>query len=690
MEAKYAVLLEYLAKNGDTLVTREQLIKDVWQDRHVEYRTVNSAISRLRRILGGDRDDFIKTHPKLGYSMNCRVEFLGEPVPTKKENTTSLNKFKYTLIAFCILLCILLLQFSILKPERAKLDQTTPLPVLTEKEVSVKSLTYMKGWEYTPSISNNKSLLAFTHLSKKKGLYQVVIQNLKNQKTRAVEPASNTSSPFWSPQSNELFYKSFKDKQCLIKKVYVQTNLTITDPEVVTSCGRVNYLADFTKIVVSSDMNWLYYNYSETASTPRVIRRYHLKNHQTQTITAPSMKFLGETNLSLSPDNKKLAFMREQDDFSVEIMMLNLDSGELTSILKSSYLPYSLDWSKSGTHLLYINENVDTLNAIDIKTHEVTSLFQYSQQIMDQVMISNNELLLSFGDLHTANIKQIDLTKPELPISDLISSSFKDHSAAIYESNGQERIAFVSNRSGNYQIWLKEKEHLQQLTKFKGRPYLEDMTFSANGESLLFLQDRKLHVLDIKNKLVKPITHPTKLVKNFIWQCNSDENIFIIAKESDIWGLYQVNTSTQATKLLTTGITSIHSVCKSDKSNNTNPSSSYYVSNIADKGIFQLTSDWTINKKKHYLANATDIDFYDNRMWAATEKAIYYISEGEKIFQFDISTRQSREINFLNVDTYFLSIQNNKLILNDLQLADTFIGKITLPGLSERLLINNL
>ncbi|WP_281556656.1 winged helix-turn-helix domain-containing protein [Thalassomonas sp. RHCl1] len=679
IEAKYIVLLEYLAKNGDALVTRDQLIQDVWQDRHVEYRTVNSAISRLRKILGGERDDFIKTHPKLGYSLNCQVEFLGKPVANKTKKIKSLNKY----VVFSLILCFALWSISWLQITPLKQEKTTQPPLLIEKDISVVPLTYMEGWEQAPAISADQTLLAFTHQSNRNTHYQVIVQEQSSKQVLKIEPDNSTGSPFWQPESRVLFYQSFSEKECFIKKVSISSELIASLPEKVVFCGQSSNFNEFTSIAISKDLNWLYYIYRESTLSPSIIKRFHLKSNQIETLTTSSIKFAGDKFLSLSPDDSKLAVMRVHDDYSREIMVLNLLNGELSSIIKPSYSPYPLSWSKFGNHILYTGGDTNTINAVNINTKKHIPLFQHTKQLLDPVMLSETNFLVSFGDLYKSDIKQVDLSKPDLVVSNLINSSFKDHSAAIYENSEREKIAFVSNRSGNYQIWLKEHNKLQQLTQFEGKPYIEDLSFSLNGKNLLFLKDNKLKVLNIDTREVITITQPTKYAKNFTWQCNSNENILVIAKKQGGWGLYRVNIFTQDTKLLTTGLTSIHNFCNNVTNSTANNIGEYYASSITEPGIFQLTNNWEIDKTKHYL---TQITFNNNnKLWAVSKSAIYHLDSVNNIYQFNYATQQNKKINIQGVATQSLSIQNNKLILNNLQAANTFIGKITIPDLSKRL-----
>lgn len=58
-------LLIYLAENGGTVLTREQILSNVWDTDFDETRTVDLHIQRLRKKLG--LEDSIKTIHKIGY-----------------------------------------------------------------------------------------------------------------------------------------------------------------------------------------------------------------------------------------------------------------------------------------------------------------------------------------------------------------------------------------------------------------------------------------------------------------------------------------------------------------------------------------------------------------------------------------------------------------------------------------------
>ena len=551
---------------------------------------------------------------------------------------------------------------------------TPPLQILTEHNTPAEPFTYLKGWEYSPTLSSDKTRLAFTHRADNTSYSKVVIQNIKTKQTVILEPENKTFAPYWSPLTDELFYISLSKDNCTVKKVKIGPTLAVSPSKDVTQCD-LNISP--TGIAVSADLNWLYHSSRDTVSSPMVIKRYHLKNHYTETITAPPGKYEGDASLRLSPDNSKLAFKRYYDDHSESIMLLDTDSGEIKPLMTSPSLGNSIAWAQSSSHVLYLDEEENTLNGINIISGDITSLYRYSDKVTDPLMYSDTEILFALGYTHTIDIQKINLSQKKLTPTTLITSSFRDWSGAIAPLENREIIAFVSNRSGRDQIWIKENSKLQQLTYFTKQTQIIDLNFSANSEKILFLMNDKLYVLNIKSREVKAVISPADQVNNFSWLCHSNNNILISVLTNGDWHLYQVNIQTQESKLLTTGISSIHSQCETATKN-----SRYYASTSASKGIFQLKDNWKINETFHYFPN---INLGYNQEWGVSKDAIYRISRRGEIYRLDFTTRQSTKVDIGDIKTWFITIHNNNLLLNRFKKLETSIAKIAIPDLNSRL-----
>lgn len=67
------LLLSYLMNHADTVVSRSQIMKNIWTNRKVKENTIDSQIKRLRDKLGEKASRLIKTVPTKGYCLQESV-----------------------------------------------------------------------------------------------------------------------------------------------------------------------------------------------------------------------------------------------------------------------------------------------------------------------------------------------------------------------------------------------------------------------------------------------------------------------------------------------------------------------------------------------------------------------------------------------------------------------------------------
>lgn len=80
-------LLNFFIERHGSIISREEIIREVWGNRLVSDSTLNSTFSRLRKELNCN-GKVIKTYPKMGYSLSCSIEYIDIenikiPVPSK-------------------------------------------------------------------------------------------------------------------------------------------------------------------------------------------------------------------------------------------------------------------------------------------------------------------------------------------------------------------------------------------------------------------------------------------------------------------------------------------------------------------------------------------------------------------------------------------------------------------------------
>ncbi|WP_462159478.1 winged helix-turn-helix domain-containing protein, partial [Pseudoalteromonas sp. GB56] len=89
---KAIAVLTFLAEHQGQVISQDILLGHVWENTVVSPNTLQRCIALLRKALGDDAkaQDYIKTHAKKGYSLECDVKWQDLTPPSNKINTASL------------------------------------------------------------------------------------------------------------------------------------------------------------------------------------------------------------------------------------------------------------------------------------------------------------------------------------------------------------------------------------------------------------------------------------------------------------------------------------------------------------------------------------------------------------------------------------------------------------------------
>jgi len=122
IEPRLMKLLCLLAANHGSLVSRERITKEVWDDYGNADEGLTQAISYLRKVLGDEPKKLIETVPKKGYILHAQITELVETLPAnaaEKNPTSALSKkSRKWLIGITLLVCVLSLYFFVRHIER--------------------------------------------------------------------------------------------------------------------------------------------------------------------------------------------------------------------------------------------------------------------------------------------------------------------------------------------------------------------------------------------------------------------------------------------------------------------------------------------------------------------------------------------------------------------------------------------
>jgi Tol biopolymer transport system component/DNA-binding winged helix-turn-helix (wHTH) protein len=208
------VLLALVERPGE-VVTRDELRARLWPtDTFGEFdQGLNTAINKLREALGDSAANprFVETLPKRGYRFVHEIESQVE-LPEAQSLLSSKPKPKRKQLYIAAVLgtaaCILAISIRLPVP-----PQPVPFRHFTLRFDAPTSLTPDMR---LMAVSPNGKHIAIINREKKSTVW---VQDLDSPETRMLEGTENTSSIFWSPDSNTIGFVSevFKLKKAAVK-----------------------------------------------------------------------------------------------------------------------------------------------------------------------------------------------------------------------------------------------------------------------------------------------------------------------------------------------------------------------------------------------------------------------------------------------------------------------------------------
>jgi len=489
--------MNYFIVNAGRLITRDEILADVWGVRDVSDGRISRVIRVLRVALGDDSREprYIETIPKRGFRFIAPVAEViavveaSEPVaelpvletPPAVVPSKPVSPVRwYRWVAMCSLLACGLFylawqQFYLPAEEVAGVPFKRFVPI-----------TSLKGLEIHPSMSPDGKYLVFTHLSERPE-QQIILQNMQNFDQQVlVDDKANISNAAWRPDGKALAYlKVSRGQSCELRLLTLNKDFSgVASDEVLTQCGtrslagRLSWSPDGASIVFPSNPE----------NMPNsVLMLYPLHGGKVEQLTTPPMTSVGDFAARFAKKGNKLVFMRDVGGGSGQIWLLDLDnrSTEMLLQLENSY-PSNVDWYDNDSKIIY-PATPNSIATIDIKTKKIETIFQTDNDAVELTVSAQNRLLASVGQFRLTTIMKINnpLTNPN-PVHDLIFESSRSERMIQVGLGEDSPSAVLSNRNGLFQFWFHYPDGRQlQVSDFKNWIMLREMQFSPDGQRLL-------------------------------------------------------------------------------------------------------------------------------------------------------------------------------------------------------------
>ncbi len=506
-------LLIYLIENRDRIVSREELLSVVASKRVVEDAILNQYIKTLRKVLGDSARSpkYIRTYQKQGY------QFIGQ---VQSNNQVSFRiKFKYTaaLLVFAISIIAGILLFNPFNNSTSPKNLATPL-------------TSLKGHALYGTASSDKRFFLFSHKKAGDSEYWQLMMKLKDKESyyQLTEEPANHVHPEISPNGTQLLFQVYSNDVNEIRIANI--NWQTFQLENVRTAIKLPP-KKITAYISWKDEDNFYYSSRRTNKTHLSISLRNIENNSEIKITNPSVPGAGDLAIAYSPNNETLAFFRNIGFSKTEVYTLNVNTNELTLQASIPMLPITLDWFSDSE--LILRETETQLSLLDINTSELRPIYDSTKPIYTPFYLPDNQIAFTHGAFIVSDIQVFSLSDED-ERKNIISSSFNDIRPVLARDSGD--IAFLSNRTGLYQIWIKAKDDtVNQLTQFEDSKQITHLSISPNGKYLAYTNDAKIYVLNTTDGSLKATIAGDQ--KSYIDPVFSNDNSHLLytAKLGDGW-----------------------------------------------------------------------------------------------------------------------------------------------------------
>jgi DNA-binding winged helix-turn-helix (wHTH) protein/Tol biopolymer transport system component len=548
LEPMMVELLGYFCKNANQIVSKEQLIEQVWLGRIVSDNTVSKLITKLRKVLNDDvrQPRFIATFPKKGYKFIADVKPLVEQItqtgsqgteirdnlPKAELLTSRLSKSKRLRFLSATSLLILLLIFGANIFWQQKVEKTFV-------STYAKTLTTDAGVELYPAFSPDGSRVAYSSVQKNQ--VRLLIKNVVDESILEIshEADVGVGPANWSNDGESIAYLVATPQLC---QYYVRSisEEELGEPRLIHNCPA----GSFGKIIFTHDNNRLIYSENEGANSPYALFEIDLTTSRKKRLNQPELFLGGNSQFDLHPKENRLLISSPDKQQWEGYYSLDLETDELTLLFKQDAYICCGIWSHDGKRIVIMGEHpAYQLLSYNLSGKEQQVIYSGSRQIRQPSRHTNGtDYLFSSGDSNQ-NIYAMDLVSKETKVT--ADSSVDERLASLAHHSNQ--IAYISLASGNEEIWLTDVEtsHRKKLTQFNDSRHYVDLKWSPAGKYLLALSFNEIHLINSSTGQFERLKIPQKEIRGVSFK--SESSISYSTQENNLWRVFTYHLDTHKT-----------------------------------------------------------------------------------------------------------------------------------------------
>jgi Tol biopolymer transport system component/DNA-binding winged helix-turn-helix (wHTH) protein len=497
LEPKAFRLLQFLIENRQRVVTKDRILAEVWEGVAVSDNALTRAIAQARKALDDDpkQPRYIETVPTVGYRFVAEVNAevaspVAQPVPRILEPASPgigpapprRRPFAWrssVMLALAVVLGAIAIAGLVLLRSGQEPSASQPVPFTT-----------FPGREVSPTFSPDGNQVAFTWSGEHDDNLDIYVKSIGSETPLRLttDPARDTA-PQWSPNGRAIaFERAFPGGRVAIMLVPPLGGPERTLVELFSHWNEGGSATGPMGTSWSPDGKWL--AVSGDIGSQGSDRTYlvSVETGEVRPLTQPPSNELGDYGPTFSPDGRSMIFDRSPKINGGDIYKLSLGQdlsplGEPQKLLSNASARQAV-WINQGREILLLTFDGAILRIPASGSNSQAPVSLGLGTGLGPLAVSRDGRRLIYSVItRDTNVWRLDLTAPGAAPERWIASTQRDVFPQ-YSPDGR-RIAFYSNRSGSYEIWVSEADGSKAAAitslKFAGTP-----RWSPDGRTIAF------------------------------------------------------------------------------------------------------------------------------------------------------------------------------------------------------------
>lgn len=493
IEPKVMHVLVCLARDPQEVIAKEQLLDTVWADAIVVDKVLARAISELRKVFGDSprTPHIIETIPRVGYRLIAPLSFpySGDSTPAAALDITPEGmlviepvnpKLPWGKVSVLVGIAFIL----------GGVSWSGISHLLTARKPSIEtiSLTSFPGQEVAPALSPDGQSVAFMWdgAGEQRGMTDIYIQQpgMDMPVQRTVTPKAFEAQPMWSANGQELAFVRMSQEGC---GIYIVSAIGGNERKLATCPPRTI----MTGVDWSPDGEWLAFSVRSERGSPMHLVLFDIQTGEAEPLTDPSASVLGDSEPKFSPDGRFVLFRRSLTSRTQDVYQVQVATKAVQRLTFDNRDLMGYTWKPNGEQVLFSSDRSGryTLWQVGLDGTGLREVVPGSWNLKQPTLSQDGKRLAYERWLYDTNIWALPLSTSSSDTLEeqrqVISSTLWDQQPSF--SPDGSRIAFVSNRSGPYEIWLSNADGSlpRQLTRFDGS-YVGNPDWSPDSRRLAF------------------------------------------------------------------------------------------------------------------------------------------------------------------------------------------------------------